>query len=43
LRYRAIVHTIPRAVTVDTVIGGQEIKAGNVVFAIVFGSVLIGA
>jgi len=29
LRYRAVVHTLPRVVTVDTVLGGQEIKAGN--------------
>jgi cytochrome P450 len=29
LRYRAVVHTMPRVVTVDTVFAGQEIKAGN--------------
>ena len=29
LRYRAIVHTMPRVVAVDTVLCGQEIKAGN--------------
>jgi cytochrome P450 len=29
LRYRAVVHSIVRVVAVDTVLGGQEIKAGN--------------
>ncbi|GER90043.1 putative cytochrome P450 YjiB [Dictyobacter vulcani] len=29
LRYRAIVHTMPRVVAMDTVLCGQEIKAGN--------------
>ncbi|GCE05525.1 cytochrome P450 [Dictyobacter aurantiacus] len=29
LRYRAVVHTIPRIVAVDTMLCGQEIKAGN--------------
>jgi cytochrome P450 len=31
LRYRAVVHTLPRVVTTDTVLCGQEIKAGNLV------------
>ncbi len=29
LRYRAVVHTLPRVVTRDTVFAGHEIKAGN--------------
>ncbi len=29
LRYRTVVHTLPRIVTTDTVLCGQEIKAGN--------------
>lgn len=29
LRYRTVVHTLPRVVAVDTVFCGQEIKAGN--------------
>ncbi len=31
LRYRAVVHTMPRVVAKDTVLLGQEIKAGNLV------------
>jgi cytochrome P450 len=31
LRYRAVVHTLPRVATVDTVFDGQEIKAGDLV------------
>src|SRR6266567_5440509 len=31
LRYRAIVHTLTRIATVDTVFSGQEIKAGELV------------
>ncbi len=31
LRYRAVVHTLVRVVMADTVIGGQEIKAGELV------------
>jgi cytochrome P450 len=37
LRYRAVVHTMPRVVNVDTVLCGQEIKAGNLVLPL-FGS-----
>ena len=31
LRYRGVVHTLPRIVIVDTVLCGQKIKAGNIV------------
>jgi cytochrome P450 len=35
LRYRAVAHSTVRIVTVDTVLGGQEIKAGNIVLPLV--------
>lgn len=31
LRYRAVVHTLPRVVTTDTILCGQRIEAGNLV------------
>jgi cytochrome P450 len=31
LRYRAVVHTLPRVAMADTVLAGQEIKAGDLV------------
>lgn len=37
LRYRAVVHTMPRVVHEDTVLCGQEIQAGNLVLPL-FGS-----
>lgn len=37
LRYRAVVHTMPRVVNEDTVLCGQEISAGNLVLPL-FGS-----
>ncbi len=37
LRYRAVVHTMPRIVTEDTVLCGQEIQAGNLLLPL-FGS-----
>lgn len=37
LRYRAVVHTMPRVVNEDTVLCGQEIQAGNLVLPL-FGS-----
>lgn len=43
LRYRAVVHTLPRVVAVDTVFCGQEIKAGNLLLPLFASANLDGA